>query len=154
MEPISNAIARVLETRPADDDNSVATVEGGPGVYRKSPCSDCPWRKDAVGKFPAEAFRISANTGSRDASDGFHHKFGCHQSGKEKPATCAGYILNGHDALSWRLAMSKRSFDPGEVHSEVEMFDNYFDMAVANGVSRDDPALDRCRPWRSFDGNI
>lgn len=81
----------VLQIRPAGNEHQVVTVSGGSGAYRRKPCADCPWRKDATGKFPPEAFRHSANT-AYDMSD---HIFGCHRSGTGKPATCAGFLLRG-----------------------------------------------------------
>ena len=71
----------VLETRPAGEDHQVVSVQGAQKSYRKQPCSDCPWRVDAVGEFPAEAFRHSART----AYDLSEHVFACHESGVEKP---------------------------------------------------------------------
>lgn len=108
-----------------------------------------------MGKFPAEAFKHSANTGAdgtKILEVGFEeamHTFGCHQSGPEKPATCAGYILRGSDGIGWRLAVVTGKFDPKRVRQgALPLFDSYFDMAVANGVPAADPALDSCRPWR------
>lgn len=148
--------AKLINRRLAGSDHAVLTVEGGGRYYRREPCSDCPWRRDAVGKFPAEAFRHSINTGTDGAKilqvgfDDATHTFGCHQSGQKKPATCAGYILRGADAISWRLAVAFNKFDPARVKSGgIKLFDNYYEMAVANGLPPDDPALDACRPWRT-----
>lgn len=85
--------ARITRIRPADENNQVGTVHGGGGVYRHQPCPKCPWRVDAVGEFPAEAFRHSANT----AYDMAEKTFGCHESGSIKPTTCAGCLLRGGD---------------------------------------------------------
>ncbi|WP_455289311.1 DUF6283 family protein [Cupriavidus necator] len=52
------------------------TVEGGKGGYRRKPCGKCPWRVDATGELPAEAFRHSAET----AYDMATHTFACHSS--------------------------------------------------------------------------
>ena len=60
-------------------------------LYRRNPCAKCPWRVEAVGEFPAEAFKHSAST-AYDMSD---RVFGCHDSGTSKPATCAGFQLRG-----------------------------------------------------------
>jgi hypothetical protein len=154
VQPIGRAmrktLAKVRERRLADEDHAVITVEGGDGKYRRKPCEDCPWRKDAVGKFPAEVFRMSANT----ATDGSHiltvgekafHTFGCHTSGADKPVTCAGYVIKGHDAVGWRIACSNGKFDPDKVFANVPLFDSYYEMAVANGVPPDDPALEFCK---------
>ncbi|UDM18995.1 DUF6283 family protein [Vogesella sp. XCS3] len=134
--------AVVTDKRLADENHQVVTVEGGRGGYRKKPCKDCPWRKDAVGVFPAEAFRLSANT----AYDMAGKTFGCHASGTSKPATCAGFLLRGagHN-LSVRLG-----YIAGRYHGDVTdgghvLHDNYRSMAIANGVDKDDPVLALCR---------
>lgn len=91
----------VLETRSAGDDHQVVSVRSPKKYYRKQPCSDCPWRVDAVGEFPAEAFRHSART----AYDLSEHVFACHQSGSEKPAACAGFLLRGADHKPKKVAI-------------------------------------------------
>src|SRR5271167_1668331 len=81
-----------LDVKAAGTDHQVVTVSSkNLSSYRRKPCAKCPWRCDAVGEFPAEAFRHTANT----AYDMSEHEFGCHESGKKKPATCAGYLLGG-----------------------------------------------------------
>lgn len=132
----------VVQIRPAGDDHQVVTVVGGKGTYRRAPCSDCPWRKDATGIFPAEAFRHSANT----AYDMSEHAFACHQSGTEKPATCAGFLLRGaaHN-LSVRLAYMQGRIQDDVTDGGCELHESYRSMAVANGVAPDDPILVECR---------
>ncbi|NRB41637.1 MAG: hypothetical protein HRU20_24730 [Pseudomonadales bacterium] len=66
--------AEVRQITPVDENHQVVTVEGVDRKYMKRPCPDCPWRKDAVGVFPAQAFRVSAHT-SYDMNE---HSFGCH----------------------------------------------------------------------------
>lgn len=134
--------ARVLKVRPAGKDHQVVTVVGGHGLYRRKPCKDCPWRRDAVGQFPAAAFRHSANT----AYDMSQHTFACHQSGNKKPAICAGFLLRGAEHnLSVRLKrMEGKIVD--DVHEDGnELFENYREMAVANGVGADEAVLQPCR---------
>jgi hypothetical protein len=134
--------ARVTDTRMAGQDHAVLSVEGGSGAYRREPCPDCPWRVDATGVFPAEAFRHSAET----AYDMARETFGCHQSGKEKPATCAGFLLRGADhnlSIRMRRGMGER-FDDVSNGGHV-LHRDYVDMAVANGVDPDDPVLRPCR---------
>lgn len=145
---------RVTAQRLAGADHAVLTVEGGGHRYRRQPCDTCPWRLDAVGVFPAEAFRHSANTDTDGSMilnvgvDEASHIFGCHASGSRKPATCAGFILRGNGAIGWRLAVLAGKFNRSRVSDGgVALFDSYFDMAVANGVPADDPVLDGCRPW-------
>jgi Family of unknown function (DUF6283) len=107
----------------------------------------------AVGKFPPEAFRLSARNGARfdpaNVDEAFH-MFGCHSSGTEKGATCAGYILRGSDGIGWRIGVATGEFVPSMVSDGgVALFESYYEMAVANGVATDDPALDGCRPCMS-----
>ncbi len=167
MRVPSTLIARRL----AGDDHAVITVTGGNHSYRRRPCEDCPWRTDTVGKFPAEAFRLSANTGAEhlnvegergrskscEASlkkrfNEASHTFGCHRSGTDRPATCAGYVLRGDSALGWRMAMIHGYFDPNNVSSGgCTLFESYYEMAVANGVAPDDLALAACKPWQPGD---
>lgn len=133
---------KVVKIRPAGADHQVVTVVGGRGTYRRKPCSDCPWRKDAVGKFPAEAFRHSAST----AYDMNGHTFGCHQSGKDRPATCAGFLLRGgaHN-LAVRLGYINGTIKDDVTDGGHDLHESYRAMAVANGVDPDDPVLAPCR---------
>ncbi|MDO5946744.1 DUF6283 family protein [Burkholderia cepacia] len=134
--------AEITQVRAAGPDHQVVTVEGGKGTYRREPCLKCPWRVDAVGEFPAEAFRHSAST----AYDMAQNTFACHDSGARKPALCAGFLLRGsHHNMSVRLKMIQgERFD--DVHDGGnELHANYRAMAVANGVLQDDPVLAACR---------
>ena len=132
----------ILETRPAGEEHQVVSARSDKKSYRKRPCSDCPWRVDATREFPAEAFRHSACT----AYDMSEHVFGCHQSGTDKPATCAGFLLRGADHnLAVRLRrMSGQCLDDVS-DGGVVLHGSYVDMAVANGVDPDDPCLHACR---------
>ncbi|MFC6281145.1 DUF6283 family protein [Polaromonas aquatica] len=133
---------KITNTRSAGYNHQVVTVEGGSGKYRRRPCSDCPWRVDATGEFPAAAFRHSAAT-AFDMSDRI---FACHQSGSQKPTACAGFLLHGADNnLSVRLKRMK-----GEILNDVsdgglELHKSYRAMAIANGVSENDECLRLCR---------
>lgn len=120
----------------------MVTVQGGRGGYRRTPCGDCPWRKDAVGIFPAEAFRHSAST----AYDMAENTFACHQSGARKPAICAGFLLSGamHN-LSVRLGRLRGRILDDVSADGLDIHENYRAMAIANGVSPDDPVLVPCR---------
>lgn len=133
---------KILQVRPAGDGHQVVTVKGnGCGRHRKKPCRDCPWRKDATGGFPTEAFKHSAET----AYDMSQHVFSCHASGVKRPAICAGFLLRGADHnLSVRLAkMRGQNLDVGDGGHELHA--SYRAMAIANGVSEDDPVLIPCR---------
>lgn len=135
---------KVLAVRPAGPDHRVVSLSGGNDkfTHRKEPCPKCPWRIDAVGEFPAEAFKHSAET----AYDMSQHLFSCHDSGSNKPAVCAGFLLRGADHnLSVRLAYMTGRYK-GDVHDGGhELHNSYTDMAVANGVNPDDPVLAKCR---------
>jgi hypothetical protein len=134
--------ACVVNVRPAGDAHQVVTVVGGQGVYRRKPCKDCPWRKDAVGEFPAEAFRHSANT----AYDMSQHTFACHQMGAKKPGICAGFLLKGSDHnLAVRLKRMQGLIGDDVQDGGHELFENYRAMAVANGVAADEDVLQPCR---------
>jgi hypothetical protein len=133
---------RITRIRPADDNNQVITVEGGNALYRRQPCPKCPWRVDAVGEFPAEAFRHSANT----AYDMAKETFGCHESGAKKPATCAGFLLRGGDHnLNVRLGFMTGKYKDDVSDGGHVLHVNYRAMAVANGVEPNDPVLTDCR---------
>lgn len=132
---------KLLDVRSAGPDHQVVTTQGGHDRYRRQPCSDCPWRVDATGVFPAQAFRHSART----AYDMSEHVFACHQSGVEKGATCAGFLLRGADHnLAIRLKRMRRMMldvqDGGH-----ELHGSYREMAIANGVDPEDPVLRPCR---------
>lgn len=141
------AITKILDVRPAGEDHQVVTVgsdkSGKKGhLYRRKPCAKCPWRVDAVGEFPAEAFKHSAST-AYNMSD---RTFGCHDSGTSKPATCAGFLLRGADHnLRIRMAYIKGEIQNDLDDAGMELFANYREMAVANGVDPDDPVLTDCR---------
>lgn len=139
----SRAPTRITEIHPADENHRVLTVEGGDGTYMRRPCAECPWRRDApIGAFPAEAFRHSART----AYDAALSQFACHMSGVAAKATCAGFLLrNSRNNIGTRLALASGRIDLREVSTDVELYDSYREMAEANGVAPDDPALAQCR---------
>lgn len=144
MKRIQKQMAtKITNIRPAGAFDQVVTVEGGKGCYRKTPCKGCPWVKENAGSFPPDAFKHSANT----AHDMSNHRFGCHESGAEKPATCAGFLLRGADHnLAIRLDILRGRINPLAIHDDGrELFRSYRDMAVENGVREDDPAIAACR---------
>jgi len=137
----------IVGVHPAGPDHQVLTLKSESSdsfLHRKTLCPECPWRKDApIGAFPAEAFRHSATT----AYDMATNTFACHYQGAAKPTACAGFLLKGADHnLSVRLAAIKGRYDPTTVSAEgVALYDGYRSMAIANGVSPDDPAIAPCR---------
>lgn len=135
---------RVSERAADANHRVVSTVVAGPDVYRRKPCDECPWRRDSmVGAFPAQAYRLSANC-AVDKSD---TAFGCHMAGVDESVTCAGFLLSGSDDnLAMRLRRICGDIDMSQVSDGgVALYQNYFEMAVANGVAPDDPALRGCR---------
>lgn len=133
----------ITDVRPVDENHRVVTVEGGGNQYRREPCGGCPWRKDQTGSFPAGAFRESAHT----AYDMAKPVFSCHESGTEKPATCAGFLMRGADNnLSVRLKYATGEMDFKAISDGGhELHESYRAMAIANGVDPDDPVLGPCR---------
>jgi hypothetical protein len=126
-----------IQRRHADPNHDVVTTTGGTGIMRR-PCPECPWRRTNAGTFPAQAFIPSAPT----AYDMATHTFGCHQTGTQHPTTCAGAALRQHHNLSLRMRATEvaQVEDPGD-----ELFDDYRQMAIANGADPDHPALTPCR---------
>lgn len=130
----------VLGIHPCDAGNQVVTVQAERNAFRREVCAECPWRRDAEpGAFPAEAFRHSAST----CADMAPTTFACHMSGTERPATCAGFLLSRHAPhnLSVRLRAMKGEPLLQDVRATAPTYDDYREMAVANGMDAEDPAL-------------
>ncbi len=132
-----------IRVRRAGPDHQVVTVTSQSKGYRRKPCGDCPWRVDAVGTFPPEAFRHSART----AYDMSEHVFACHQSGFRRSAACAGFLLRGADHnLAVRLRIMAGQIDPAAVSDAgAVLHASYRAMAIANGVDPKDPSIEGCR---------
>ena len=134
---------RIINVRPAGDDHQVVTVEGKFIGYMKKPCPTRPWRVDAVGEFPAEAFRHSAPT----AYDAAMNVFACHASGVKRGKTCAGFLLRGADHnLGVRIGYATGRYAGDVTDGGHELHESYRAMAVANGVDPDEEVLKQCRP--------
>lgn len=142
----------ITNRRSADENHDVVTVVGGRGNYRRRPCGGpesteerpgCPWRVDATGSFPAEAFAISAST----AHDLAGNTFACHESGTENPSICAGFLLRGADHnMAVRMRLSSGAIDLSQVDDGgYELHPGHITMAVENGLSEDSPSLRGCR---------
>lgn len=107
-------------------------------AYCKKPCAECPWRRDVpAGKFSAARFQQLAGT----AYDLARKVFACHMSKEGAEVACAGFILQ-QGAHNLSLRMTLQSF---EVSTDVPLWSNYREMAIANGVRPRDPALGPCR---------
>lgn len=135
---------KIVRVRLAGENHQVVTIHGkadGDRGYCLTPCATCPWRKDAVGEFPAEAFKISAHT-SYDQS---LVTFACHSSGGDRPRDCAGFIVKGslHNVRA-RMNRAKGQYQD-VTDGGHNLFDSYREMAIANGVDPNDPILKPCR---------
>lgn len=136
----------VIEERTPDRRHRVLTVgqDNRRAAFRRTPCEArvdlpaCPWRRDAeVGEYPAEAYLLSART----AYEQSWHQFACHQSETAAPVVCAGFLLRGAgDNMAVRMTQ-RAGADLSKVRSEVALYDSCREMAEANGVDPDDPAL-------------
>lgn len=139
--------SKVISVHPCDSTAQVVTVNtpAAKPVFRREVCAECPWRRDSPpGAFPAEAYRHSAKT----CVDMATSTFSCHMSGAKTPATCAGFLLS-KDAdhnMQVRLSSAREGiWMPGAVKRTAPTYDSYYEMAVANGVDPDDPAIRACR---------
>lgn len=104
----------------------------------KRTCAECPWRRDVKpGRFPPERFRQLAGT----AYDMAVRVFACHKSPEGKEFACAGAIKRTGHSLTLRMA----KIDPDEIRADGPLFEDFREMAVANGVDPGDPALAHCR---------
>lgn len=115
--------------------------------FRKRFCRTCPWLKANIGVFPARAFEVSAPT-SYDIPDAFEHgspSFQCHS---DPDRMCAGYIrsINGvHSLPVRRLEAQVPGLMDQIEEAPSEAFENYRDMAVANGVEEGSPSIKKVR---------
>ncbi|WP_455432578.1 DUF6283 family protein [Streptosporangium sandarakinum] len=72
----------------------------------------------------------------------------------EEAQICAGFLLV---AAADNLAVRMSGRDYSDVHSTVELFGSYRQMAIANGVDPSDPVLAPCRgdrtgePWERIE---
>lgn len=71
--------------------------------------------------------------------------FACHQVGADKPAVCAGFMLQAHHNLALRLGYSSGRYGMDVTDGGHDLHEDYRAMAIANGVDPDDPALRPCR---------
>jgi hypothetical protein len=140
---------KIENFRRAGRDHAVVTVKttgSDRHHHRNAPCEECPWRRDAkIGAFPADAYRHSAPCGY-DTHIG-QPTFACHMSGSAKPQTCAGFLLsyNADHNFSVRVSESQGRIDRSKIEQGTPTYRTYKEMAVANGVPPDDPALRKCR---------
>ena len=133
----------ITKIRPAGPAHQVVTAEGAGRRYRREPCAGCPWVTANDGSFPAQAFRHSASV----SHDMARHVFACHESGVGAGHTCAGFLLHGADHnLAVRLGRLKGTYADDVTTGGKVLHASYRAMAIANGVSPSDPAIQLCRP--------
>lgn len=110
---------------------------------RRRPCENCPWRKDArPGEFSAERYRALAAS----AYDLSEVLFACHKSLDGREVTCAGFLARGADHnLAVRFAYLRRGLEPIDRSDGLDLYEGFRELAIANGVEPDDPALGPCR---------
>lgn len=136
--------ARVVRQRPGDEEWGVETlVRPDAAAAQPRPCSGekvCPWRRDApLGQFPPEVYVHSAPGNRLTGPSGW---FGCHSSTAARLLLCAGWLLAGADGNAEVLAlMDSGDLARPELPAGVELYDSYAEMAAANGVDPDLPAL-------------
>ncbi len=72
--------------------------------------------------------------------------FQCHRTTDGRPLVCAGFLARGADHnLTVRLARMRGELPSQEAEGDAPLYDDYREMAIANGVDPDDPVLDQCR---------
>lgn len=151
--PPKQSKGTIIRCEPVSDEWAV-TTRAGSNVgtdpqkrFRKRFCKTCPWLKANVGRFPPRAFELSART-SYDIADSMKQGSPAFQCHSDPDRICAGYIksLNGHHSLPVRML----AMEVPDIHDQIadppsEPFDNYYDMAVANGVDPESPAIAKVR---------
>jgi hypothetical protein len=68
--------------------------------------------------------------------------FACHMSKEGGEFACAGFVMQS-SVHNFSCRMSRQSF--GDVRSPYPLFETYRELAIANGVPEDHPALRNCR---------
>lgn len=147
-----------MSDRYRDEEWEVASVDNRSRLYRKSPCSECPWRKDVeTHRFPPHVFRDSASVGRQPSSeqlqawcdstddDGevnepIQRMFACHMSGNgERVSTCAGFLASdsSRENLAVRIAVTFGSIPVDALEPKPwwpELYMTHEEMARANGA--------------------
>lgn len=107
---------------------------GHPSFRATKTCDECPWRKDVpTGRFPPERFIKLRRT----VEQGFSPIFACHKSQEGTDVACVGYLLrDGENNWIVRIAASDRAFDPMKLEATGPLYEDFEEMARANGVPR------------------
>lgn len=95
-------------------------------------CSECPWRRDVkVGKFPPSRYAELAETVEQD----FGPIFACHMSTEGQDTPCVGYLMrDGENNFRVRLMIFDGDVKLNELSSDAPLYDNFAQMARANGL--------------------
>lgn len=98
----------------------------------KSPCDECPWRKDSpIGRFPPERFERLRSTCEQGANKPL---FACHKTQEGREVACVGWlIVEGHNNFAVRVALIQRRFSYDEIENSHPLYESYDEMARANG---------------------
>lgn len=106
-------------------------------------CDECPWRKDVpVGRFLPERFAALRHTAT--GPDALKPMFACHKSTEGQDLACIGYLMVGaHSNISVRIAAARGQFDPNRLRSAGELFNNFDEMATANGSPPPAPTVNQ-----------
>jgi hypothetical protein len=135
--------ATVLLQRAGDEEWGVTSLVHPDLAVQPRTCSGekvCPWRRDApAGQFPTQVFEHSAPGNRFGGPAGW---FGCHSSSASRPLLCAGWLLAGADGNDKVLKNIRTGALPRpELPDGLELYGSYAEMAIANGVDPDLPAL-------------
>lgn len=115
-------------------------------AYRKRPCENCPWRKDAPpGEFPAERYEVLAASARRENGAGYSDNpqmhdpmFACHKSADGKEIACAGWLaVCGSDHVRIRVAVIRGEMPPSVLRPGAdwpELFETYQEMAATQAA--------------------
>ncbi len=113
----------------AGPDQVAKIVDGDtPIVARQEVCKGCPWRKSNCGNFSPEAFEVSKDT----CTPGSASLFMCHESGWEKPAICAGFILANGEHRSVKMLTEHGVIDYTKMSVPEPMYESYETMLRDN----------------------
>jgi uncharacterized protein DUF6283 len=116
----------------------------------KTPCNNCPWRRDApVEHWDPDHFRSIW----RNCQDDGQHVMLCHKAGSlpeeaQGTVVCQGWVrVMGTQAVGVRVALMQKRVTPDELEGGTEgLFDSFEEMMVANGIEL--PLRNR---WKDID---
>ncbi len=115
--------------------SSPSRVQGTSFIMTKTPCSNCPWRRESdPDEWPRERW---LNLVERTI-DGLQ-AMACHKSPEDQPSPCAGFVAQvGAESIGLRLLAAKGSFLPDDYASgDPSLYANFGEMLRAKGI---DPA--------------